>query len=69
MILFELFTNLIKQRIPLLRILTIQLEKKYPVHVIWTERRMLKLVFIVKYLLLLSYETAAEFYNLGHIQK
>ena len=34
------------------------------VHVIWTERRMLN----VKYLLLLSFLTAAEFYNLGHIQ-
>ena len=37
------------------------------VHVICTERRMLKLVFNVKYLLLLSFLTAAEFYNLGHI--
>ena len=38
------------------------------VHVIWTERRMSKLVLNVKYLLLLSFLTAAEFYNLGHIQ-
>ena len=29
---------------------------------------MLKLVLNVKYLLLLSFLTAAEFYNLGHIQ-
>ena len=39
-----------------------------PVHVIWTGRRMLKLVLNVKYLLLLSFLTAVEFYNLGHIQ-
>ena len=38
------------------------------VHVIWTERQMSKLVLNVKYLLLLSFLTAAEFYNLGHIQ-
>ena len=37
------------------------------VHVIWTERWMLKLVLNVKYLLL-SFITAAEFYNLGRIQ-
>jgi len=30
-----------------------------------TERRRLKLVLNVKYLLLLSFLTAAEFYNLG----
>ena len=39
-----------------------------PVHVIWTEHRMSKLVLNVKYLLLLSFLTAAKFYNLGHIQ-
>jgi hypothetical protein len=39
-----------------------------PVHVIWTGHRMSKLVLNVKYLLLLSYLTAAQFYNLGHIQ-
>ena len=33
-----------------------------------TERRMSKLVLNIKYLLLLSFLTAAEFYNLGHIQ-
>ena len=38
------------------------------VHVIWTERRMLKLVLNVKYLLLLSFLIAAKFYNLGRIQ-
>ena len=38
------------------------------VHVIWTDHRMSKLVFNVKYLLLLSFLTVAEFYNLGHIQ-
>ena len=38
------------------------------VHVIWTGRRMSKLVLNVKYLLLLSFLTAAKFYNLGHIQ-
>ena len=38
------------------------------VHVIWTERQMLKLVLNVKYLLLLSFLTVTEFYNLGHIQ-
>ena len=38
------------------------------VHVIWTGRRMSNLVLNVKYLLLLSFLTAAEFYNLGHIQ-
>ena len=38
------------------------------VHVIWTERRMSKLKLNVKYLLLLSFLTASEFYNLGHIQ-
>ena len=32
------------------------------------ERRMLKLVLNVNYLLLLSFLTAAEFYNLGYIQ-
>ena len=31
-------------------------------------RRMSKLVLNVKYLLLLSFLTAAKFYNLGHIQ-
>ena len=41
---------------------------KGPVHVIYTGRRMLKLVLNVKYLLLLSILTVAEFYNLGHIQ-
>ena len=30
------------------------------IHVIWTERQMLKLVLNVKYLLLLSFLTAAE---------
>ena len=39
-----------------------------PFHVIWTERQMSKLVLNVKYLLLLSFSTAAKFYNLGHIQ-
>ena len=39
-----------------------------PVHVIWTGHRMLKLVLNVKYLLLLSFLSAAKFYNLGHIQ-
>ena len=38
------------------------------VHVIWTERQMSKLVLNVRYLLLLPFLTAAEFYNLGHIQ-
>ena len=38
------------------------------VHIIWIERQMLKLVLNVKYLLFLSFLTAAEFYNLGHIQ-
>ena len=38
------------------------------VHVIWTERRMSKLALNVKYLLLFSFLTSAEFYNLGHIQ-
>jgi len=38
------------------------------VHVIWTERQMSKLVLNVKSLLLLSFLTVAEFYNLGHIQ-
>ena len=38
------------------------------VHVIWTEPRMSKLVLNVKYLLLLFFLTAAEFYNLGLIQ-
>ena len=38
------------------------------VHVIWTEHGMLKYVLNVKYLLLLSFLTAAEFYNLGRIQ-
>ena len=38
------------------------------VHVIWSERRMSKLVLNLKYLLLLSFLTAANFYNLGHIQ-
>ena len=38
------------------------------VHVIWTERQMSKLLLNVKYLLLLSFLPAAEFYNLGHIQ-
>ena len=35
---------------------------------LWTGRRMSKLVLNVKYLLLLSFLTAAKFYNLGHIQ-
>ena len=38
------------------------------VHVIWTKRRMLKLVLNVKYLLLLSFLTENEFYNLRHNQ-
>ena len=38
------------------------------VHVIRTERRILKLVLNVKYFLLLSFLTAARFYNFGHIQ-
>ena len=38
------------------------------VHFIWTERRISKLVLNVKCLLLLSFLTVAEFYNLGHIQ-
>ena len=38
------------------------------VHVIWIGRQMLKLVLNVKYLLLLSFLTAVEFYNLGHFQ-
>ena len=38
------------------------------VHVIWAERLMSKLVLNVKYLLLLSFLTAAKFYNLGYIQ-
>ena len=38
------------------------------VHVIWTERQMLKLVLNVKSLLLLFFLTAAKFYNLEHIQ-
>ena len=38
------------------------------VHVIWTGRRMSKLVLNVKYLLLLSFLMVAEFYTLGHIQ-
>ena len=42
--------------------------KKCLVHVIWTERRMSKLVLNVKYLLSLSFFTAVEFYNLGDIQ-
>ena len=33
-----------------------------------TEGRMTKFVLNVKYLLLLSFLTAAKFYNLGHIQ-
>ena len=37
-------------------------------HVIWTEHQMSKLVFNVKYLLWLSFLTAAEFYNLAHIR-
>ena len=41
---------------------------KGPVHVIWTGRRMLKLVLNVKYLLLLSILTVDKFYNLGQIQ-
>ena len=48
-----------------------QIQSKFSrinVHVIWKERRMSKLVLNVKYLLLLSFLTAAEFYNLGHIQ-
>ena len=46
----------------------IRLFALYPVHVIWTERQTSKLVLIVKYLLLLSFLIAAEFYNSGHIQ-
>ena len=38
------------------------------VHVIWTKRRMLKLVLNVKYLLLLSFLTVTKFYNFEHIQ-
>ena len=38
------------------------------VHVIWTERRLSKLVLNVKYFLLLYFLTATEFYNFGHIQ-
>ena len=38
------------------------------IHVTWTKCWMSKLVLNVKYLLLLSFLTAAEFYNLGHIQ-
>ena len=34
----------------------------------WTERRMLKLVLNAKFLLLSSFLTVAEFYNLRHIQ-
>ena len=41
---------------------------KCPVHVIWTGRQMAKLVLNVKYLLLLSFLTLPEFYNLGPIQ-
>ena len=37
-------------------------------HVIWTGCQMTKLVLSVKYLLLLSFLTVAEFYNLGGIQ-
>ena len=40
----------------------------FPSNVIWTERRMSKLVLNVKYLLSLSFLTAAEFYNLEHTQ-
>ena len=39
-----------------------------PVHVIWTGHRMSKLMLNVKYLLLLSFLTESEFYNLGYIQ-
>ena len=42
--------------------------KVCPVHVIRTACRMLKLVLNVKYLLLLSFLTEDEFYNLGQIQ-
>ena len=35
---------------------------------IWTERRLSKLVLNVKYLLLLSFLTENEFYNLRHNQ-
>ena len=38
------------------------------VHVIWTGRRMSKLVLNVKYFLWLSFSTEAHFYNLGPIQ-
>ena len=38
------------------------------IHAIWTALRMSELVLNVKYLLSLSFLTAAEFYNLGHIQ-
>ena len=38
------------------------------IYVIWTERRMSKLVLNVKYLLLLPFLAAANFYNLGHIK-
>ena len=40
-----------------------------PVHVTWTGHRMSKLVLNVKYFILFSFLTAAEFYNLGHTQK
>ena len=43
-------------------------EKVTELSVIWTARRMLKLVLNVKYLLLVSFLTAAKFYNLMHIQ-
>ena len=37
-------------------------------HVIWTGCRMSKLVLYVKYCYCYYFLTAAEFYNLGHIQ-
>ena len=38
------------------------------VHVIWAGLCMSKLILNVKYLVLLSFLTVVEFYNLGHIQ-
>ena len=39
-----------------------------PVHVIWTERRISKLVLNIEYFLFLSFLIVAEFYNLWRIQ-
>ena len=39
-----------------------------PVHVIWTARRMSKLVLKVKHSLFLSFFNCGRVYNLGHIQ-